>query len=215
MGRARGRRRPRRPQRRRGARRRTARRCWSSKSTTQVGDPVHCTGVLGLDAFTEFDLPRDTICTITRTARFHGRARPHASASTAARSPPRSSIAAGSIACSPSGRRAPARRSCAVRRVQAVDVAARGVTATRRRCRWRPRRSRGRVCVLACGAQYRFNRQLGLGIPRAYLQTAQLETPFPRGRRRRDRSRSDAGAARVRVDRAVPSRRRRHGARRA
>jgi flavin-dependent dehydrogenase len=36
-----------------------------------------------------------------------------------------------------------------------------------------------RVCVLACGAQYRFNRQLGLGIPRAYLQTAQIETAFP------------------------------------
>ena len=65
----------------------------------------------------------------------------------------------------------------------------------------------GRVCILACGAQYRFNRQLGLGIPRAYLQTAQLETPFPRGSRRRDRSRSHARAARVRVDRAVPSRR--------
>ncbi len=32
--------------------------------------------------------------------------------------------------------------------------------------------------MLACGAQYRFNRQLGLGIPRAYLQTAQIETPF-------------------------------------
>jgi flavin-dependent dehydrogenase len=32
--------------------------------------------------------------------------------------------------------------------------------------------------VLACGAQYRFNRQLGLGIPRAYLQSAQLEAPF-------------------------------------
>ena len=38
-----------------------------------IGEPVHCTGVLGLDAFSEFDLPRDTICTVTRTARFHGR----------------------------------------------------------------------------------------------------------------------------------------------
>ena len=35
----------------------------------EVGDPVHCTGVLGLDAFTEFDLPRDTICAITSAAR--------------------------------------------------------------------------------------------------------------------------------------------------
>jgi flavin-dependent dehydrogenase len=37
---------------------------------------------------------------------------------------------------------------------------------------------RARACVLACGAQYRFNRRLGLGIPGAYLQTAQVEMPF-------------------------------------
>lgn len=32
--------------------------------------------------------------------------------------------------------------------------------------------------MLACGAQYRFNRQIGFGTPRAYLQTAQIETEF-------------------------------------
>ena len=35
-----------------------------------------------------------------------------------------------------------------------------------------------RACVLACGANYRFNRQLGLGVPRAFVQSAQLERPF-------------------------------------
>ena len=35
-----------------------------------------------------------------------------------------------------------------------------------------------RVCVLACGANYRFNRLLGLGVPRAFVQSAQLEWPF-------------------------------------
>ena len=35
-----------------------------------------------------------------------------------------------------------------------------------------------RACVLACGANYRFNRQLGLGVPRAFVQSAQLEQPF-------------------------------------
>ena len=35
-----------------------------------------------------------------------------------------------------------------------------------------------RVCVLACGASYRFNRALGLGVPRAFVQSAQLEVPF-------------------------------------
>jgi flavin-dependent dehydrogenase len=40
-------------------------------------------------------------------------------------------------------------------------------------------RIRARVCVLACGASYRFHRALGLGLPDTYLQSAQLETPFP------------------------------------
>ncbi len=38
---------------------------------------------------------------------------------------------------------------------------------------------RARAAVLACGANYRFNRELGLGVPRAFVQTAQIETPFP------------------------------------
>jgi flavin-dependent dehydrogenase len=36
----------------------------------------------------------------------------------------------------------------------------------------------GRACVLACGASYRFNRELGLGVPRAFVQSAQLERAF-------------------------------------
>jgi flavin-dependent dehydrogenase len=35
-----------------------------------------------------------------------------------------------------------------------------------------------RACILACGANYRFNRQLGLGVPRAFVQSAQLERSF-------------------------------------
>ncbi|MGH8635819.1 MAG: NAD(P)-binding protein, partial [Burkholderiales bacterium] len=38
-----------------------------------VGDPVHCTGVLGLEAFDELELPRHTNCAVARTAGFHGR----------------------------------------------------------------------------------------------------------------------------------------------
>jgi flavin-dependent dehydrogenase len=36
-----------------------------------------------------------------------------------------------------------------------------------------------RACVLACGASYRFHKQLGLGVPTEFLQSAQLEVPFP------------------------------------
>jgi digeranylgeranylglycerophospholipid reductase len=143
----------------------------------EVGDPVHCTGVLGLDAFTEFDLPRETITTITCSARFHG------GYGRSIR------IEGGDVAAAVIDRgrfdRALAERASGAgatilrgARVAALDVSG-GVMASVA-IDDRHHTVRGRVCVLACGAHYRFNRQLGLGIPRAYLQSAQLEMPFPR-----------------------------------
>src|SRR4029453_4953122 len=35
-----------------------------------IGVPPHCTGLLGLDAFSELDLPRHTILDTTHAARF-------------------------------------------------------------------------------------------------------------------------------------------------
>ena len=142
----------------------------------EVGDPVHCTGVLGLDAFTEFDLPRETITTVTCSATFHGgygrSIRIDGGDVTAA------VVDRGrfdrALAERASGAGATILRGA---RVASLDVAG-GVTA-RVAIGDRHHTVRGRVCVLACGAHYRFNRQLGLGIPRAYLQSAQLEMPFP------------------------------------
>src|SRR5437762_5471005 len=37
-----------------------------------IGVPVHCTGLLGVDAFEELDLPRHTILTTAQAARFFG-----------------------------------------------------------------------------------------------------------------------------------------------
>jgi len=36
---------------------------------------------------------------------------------------------------------------------------------------------RARACVLACGVSYRFQRQLGLGLPASLVHTAQIEVP--------------------------------------
>jgi flavin-dependent dehydrogenase len=36
---------------------------------------------------------------------------------------------------------------------------------------------RGRVAILACGANYSLHRQVGLGIPQLFLHTAQMEVP--------------------------------------
>jgi geranylgeranyl reductase family protein len=138
-----------------------------------VGRPAHCTGVLGHDAFAELDLPRDTILSITRSAAFragHGDPvliesdrviatvvdRPRFDAALAAKAQ-----AAGAEL-----------RTGA--RVEAIAVDAGGVTARVRG----GAPVRARAVVVACGANYRFNRALGLGIPRAYVQSAQVEMPF-------------------------------------
>jgi flavin-dependent dehydrogenase len=38
---------------------------------------------------------------------------------------------------------------------------------------------RARACVIACGANYRFNRHLHLGLPKTFVHSAQCEVPFP------------------------------------
>ena len=143
----------------------------------EIGDPVHCTGVLGLDAFTEFDLPRETITTITCSARFHG------GYGRSIR------IDGGDVAAAVVDRgrfdRALAERASGagatiVRGARVAALHVNGRVDARIAIGAEHHEVRGRVCVLACGAHYRFNRQLGLGIPRAYLQSAQLEMPFPR-----------------------------------
>ncbi|HUF24474.1 MAG TPA: NAD(P)/FAD-dependent oxidoreductase [Vicinamibacterales bacterium] len=138
-----------------------------------VGRPAHCTGVLGHDAFAELDLPRDTILSITRSAAFragHGDPvliesdrviatvvdRPRFDAALAAKAQ-----AAGAELCTGA-------------RVDNIAVDAGGVTARVRG----GEPVRARAVVVACGANYRFNRALGLGIPRAYVQSAQVEMPF-------------------------------------
>lgn len=142
-----------------------------------VGDPVHCTGVLGLEAFDELDLPRQTICAVVRTARFHGRDGRSVEVEG-------DRIAAAVVDRGRFDRalseRAVGDGATIVRgaRVLRVAVGARGVTAFVEAGGASSRQVRARVCILACGAQYRFNRQLGLGIPRAYVQTAQIETAF-------------------------------------
>ncbi|MDQ3069281.1 MAG: NAD(P)/FAD-dependent oxidoreductase [Acidobacteriota bacterium] len=140
----------------------------------EIGRPVHCTGVLGHDAFEELDLPRDTILSIMQSASFRsGHGAPVLIESDRviatvidrplfdARLAQRASEAGAEI------------RTGA--RVERVDVTAAHVSVTLRG----GESVRARALVLACGANYRFNRALGLGIPRAYVQSAQIELPFP------------------------------------
>ena len=141
-----------------------------------IGAPVHCTGLLGFDAFDEFDLPRDLILGRAGAARLVGRRRsigdgPQRASGSRGHRPRAGSICTLARRAEHAG--AEVRTGC---RVESISVGPRSVSVT----------GRGftgvveaRACVLACGASYRFHRQLGLGMPEVFLQSAQLETPCP------------------------------------
>ena len=138
-----------------------------------IGVPVHCTGVLGLDAFQEFDLPRHSILGTAESATFvaaDGSSvlvdADKARAVIVDRARFDQSLADDSRASGAELRSGTRVQSIATG-LQSVTVRIDGAEPVE-----------ARACVIACGANYRFNRQLGLGVPRAFLQSAQLEQPL-------------------------------------
>jgi geranylgeranyl reductase family protein len=137
-----------------------------------IGAPVHCTGVLGAEAIDELDLPRHTILSIVNSARF-------VSADGTSVLVETDRIRAAIV---DRGRFDRALAESAIesgatlrsdQRVRAVDAGRDGVVV-----RTATGDVRARACVIACGASYRFNRALGLGLPRVMVHSAQLEVPF-------------------------------------
>jgi digeranylgeranylglycerophospholipid reductase len=139
-----------------------------------IGIPTHCTGLLGLEAFSELDLPRHTILDITNAARFVA---PDGSSVTIDADRVNAAIVDRALfdqALADASRAAGADlRSNA--RVRTIAVSDAGVTVM---ADGESGTMTARACILACGANYRFNRQLGLGVPRAFVQSAQLEQAF-------------------------------------
>ncbi len=143
-----------------------------------VGEPVHCTGVLAADAFDEFNLSRRSLLNQLTTARFKSPAG-HEVTYTGDR-----------VEAVVIDRRAfdqdllDRAMSAGVviergARVTGLQVDATGVTV-----KTSTTELRARACILACGANYSLHRQVGFGMPRLYLHTAQLEMRGPptRGR---------------------------------
>ena len=139
----------------------------------RIGVPVHCTGVLGVDAFDELDLPRSTILHTAHAARFvsadgsslvidHDRVQ----AAVVDRAAFDESLAASAFAAGA--------EILTGRHVRRIDVSPDGVSVSTA-----DGVLRSRAVVVACGANYRFNRHLGLGLPRVFAHSAQREVPFP------------------------------------
>ena len=140
-----------------------------------AGAPVHCTGVLAADAFDEFDIPRGAILNALTTARFFG-------------------PSGASIAYSPQKLEAVVVDRCEFDRMLCERAASAGATVHAgakvteldvskdhvfvRSTGHAP--IKARACILACGANYTFQRRLGLGVPSMHLQSAQIEVPATR-----------------------------------
>jgi len=142
-----------------------------------VGRPVHCTGVIGLEAFDELDLPRQTILDIVSSARFRsptGRSVLIESERISAAVVDR---AAFDTILADQAKDAGAAIQTGVR-VEQVRATPDGIRVDIRDA---AQPLMARACVLACGANYRFNRALGLGVPRAFLQSAQIQSPCAAG----------------------------------
>ncbi len=141
---------------------------------SQIGAPVHCTGILGADAYTEFDLPRNAVLNQLRTARFYSPL-----GQTFEYTPDRieavvvdrkvfdetlklQAVAAGATI-------APESRAVGI----AIDSDAATVGLA-------DRSVKARACILACGANYVLQRMLGLGTPSVFLHSAQSELSVQR-----------------------------------
>lgn len=134
-----------------------------------TGQPVHCTGVLAVEAFSEFGLPRTSILNPLSTARFFSPSGLSVSYTT-----PTTEALVVDRAVFDQNLFAMAREAGATvalgARVSSVDVHDAGVVVMAGETRYE-----ARAVVLACGANYTLHRKLGLGMPAAYLRSAQLE----------------------------------------
>ena len=138
----------------------------------QVGTPVHCTGVLAEDVIAPMNLPAETVLNPLSTVRFiapAGHSFDYTTATTEAVVIDREAFDEAL------GRRAELAGAQIVRgrRVTAIDPVAGGVHVTLADGESQP----ARAVILACGANYTFQRRLGMGMPTTFLQSAQLELP--------------------------------------
>ena len=141
----------------------------------QIGVPVHCTGVLAEDVIAQLNLPAEAVLNPLSTVRFVAPAGHSFEYTTATTEAVVIDRAAFDAALS---RRAELAGASVIRgrRVIAIDVEAGAARLTF--ADHEPVRTRS--VILACGANYVFQKRLGLGMPSTFLQSAQLELPAER-----------------------------------
>jgi geranylgeranyl reductase family protein len=141
----------------------------------QIGMPVHCTGVLAEDVIAALDLPAEAVLNPLSTVRFVAPAGHSFDYTTATTEAVVIDRAAFDEAL---GRRAELAGASLIRghRVTAIEV----IAGAARLTFGDGEPVRARSVILACGANYSFQKRLGLGMPSTFLQSAQLELPAER-----------------------------------
>ena len=139
-----------------------------------IGDPVHCTGVLASESFDILGLPREASLNALTTAQFFSPSGAIISHSTPV--PLATVIDRGVFDRTLAARAQSA--GAELRLGTRVSVVESGPTAVRALVGddW----VNARLLMVACGANYAFQRRVGMGLPRAYLHTAQREIPARR-----------------------------------
>lgn len=139
----------------------------------RIGEPVHCTGIVGSEAFRLPDVPRTAKLGELQAARFHspaGLTLPYVGPSGEACVIDRGVL---DWALAEEAARAGAELVTDAR-VVSLALASRGVSVDVLTPNG-PRVDRAAICVLACGASYRFQRRLGWGLPALFMVGAQAE----------------------------------------
>lgn len=138
----------------------------------QIGTPVHCTGVLADSVIATLGLPPEAVLNPLSTVKFvapAGHAFEYTTASAEA------VVIDRAVFDSVLGQRAELAGATIRRgvRVTQLDTTRDSVQLTL----GDGETLSARVAILACGANYTFQRRLGLGMPSTFLQSAQMELP--------------------------------------
>jgi digeranylgeranylglycerophospholipid reductase len=144
---------------------------------TSVAEKVLCTGIIGIDAFQEFPLPRESIVGMLNPIKAvsrHGTEIPYTTQQ------PMAYIVDKGVFNQGLAARATATGAVFLNstRAQRLEVDAGQVCLQATAAEGQCLRVHAVMAVLACGVNYQLTKQLGLGAPREFLQGAQAEVPW-------------------------------------
>ena len=143
----------------------------------EIGRPVHCTGLLAMEAFSRFTLPQDSIQTTLRSATFRS---PGGKLLSVASDEDKTVVVDRQVFDRGLADQAVAAGAELFlgHRIEEIFRLPGAVAARTSIADYGGRLIRGRLAIVATGAAYHLHRGLGLELPPRFVQTAQVEVDF-------------------------------------